>query len=157
MAKSLHRLDLLALLGDGEWGPLHVGMTRSEVEQLLGPPVATSACSPEAQRFATCSWDYGVVELIFDGNRLVRVQCERPELLDLEPPLGLGDAEVRVLHLLTLGGCEQLLDMAAIGYDVVEEADQGTMLLRTEAGGGLRFRDGYDPQGPALQASLEHR
>lgn len=154
MSTPLTSLDLLALLAEGAWGPLRVGMTRDAVRSAVGPPDGPTAAGED--RFATAVWRYGPVRVLFDGNRLVRVQAAATDAVELAPPLGLGPGEVRDLRALELRTCEQLIDLAAISYEVVVDPDDGAVLVRTEAGGGVLFPSS-DAAATAVAASVEHR
>ena len=60
------RVSLLEWLRTGLFGPLHLGMTRLEVRDLLGPAEDwSSARNPDG---SSAIWKYGDFEFYFDGH-----------------------------------------------------------------------------------------
>jgi hypothetical protein len=60
-------VSLLEWLRTGRFGPIHLGMSRTEVEDLLGPPEALGGTS--SRRRIPTLWKYGDVEMYFGEKR----------------------------------------------------------------------------------------
>ena len=54
------KINLLEFFKNGQFGPVHLGMTCAEVQKLLGSP--DNVTSPDI-------WEYGGVELHFDSSK----------------------------------------------------------------------------------------
>lgn len=156
MGRPLHHLDLLALLAEGAWGPLRLGASRPQVLELFGPPDDPPGLGPDGAPFGAVAWAYGPVELVFEGQRLVRVSCSDARALRLAPPLGLGPEARDHLAMVDLAACEQALDAGAIGYDVLEGPEPGQVAIHSEAGGVVVF-SAARARRTAVAAQLDHR
>jgi hypothetical protein len=63
----LTTISLLEWLRTGRFGPIHLGMSRTEVEGALGPPEAMGGTS--RRRRTPTIWKYGDVEMYFGQKR----------------------------------------------------------------------------------------
>lgn len=60
-------ISLLEWLRTGRFGPVHLGMSRAEVEGVLGPPEMMGGRTSRRKRRPTI-WKYGDVEMYFGGE-----------------------------------------------------------------------------------------
>lgn len=97
-------VSMLDFLRTGQFGPVHLGISRDQLRDYLGEPEAWSLGSsrhPTRTPARAAVWKYGDVEFHFNGNTLVLIFADHVRILkggeaiDLNPWVLSGKATVK--------------------------------------------------------------
>jgi hypothetical protein len=109
-------VSLLAFLESGEFGGVHLGMSRAEVEGLFGPPDDVGGTS---RRYRVPSiWKYGSFELHFQRPSGVLALVYSDHLGDLSGGLRLELDAGGISEAMALSKAEAMLRSRSIGYSL---------------------------------------
>lgn len=134
----------------GKFGPVQPGMTRSDVERLLGEPEAWgTAGQPEIAAI----WKYGEIEFHFSGDELCSIFSDQGFLTDGGEICRIDPWIIRAG--LPLAEFQAALEAADIGYAVSQpsyDARQRFVLTSTNIQFG--FLEGEDSEYPNETSGL---
>jgi hypothetical protein len=141
-------------LGDfvatGMFGPIQLGMTRSEIEELIAPPALWGI---ERRRDIATIWRYGEIEFYFLDHRLRMIFTDHDSLTNCGGTCEIDPWLIR--PGLRRNEFEAALQAGNIGFEVSQPAyDTRQRLVLTSTSVEFAFLEDTDPECPGEQLGL---
>jgi hypothetical protein len=144
-------VSLKELIESGHFGPLRLGMSREQVEGLLGAPDDLSVGSRKYSQ--ACILKYGDVEFHFDprGGGLWLIHLEQLDSPSAGKAVNLDPWVIQ--SSLTLPEMERCLSLSGITYQVTEHADWEDYKCMVAGAGAKLIFDGDEDRLRSLSHS----